>query len=144
MAFAASTRRFGSFGRQSLAVGMPVAGLHRQQEIFMSVLNIPTVIGNAISSLSSHHGHKKGVHGGGASNPLNSTTSSASASTGGQPTGSTQNLFGTLLDTVEQVVGIQTPTNTANAVNSLTTNALHAGTVTPASITAAQAALKRI
>jgi hypothetical protein len=110
----------------------------------MSVLNIPTVIGSAISSLASHHGHKKGVHGGGASNPLNSAASSASANTDGQPGGSTQSLFGTLLDTVEQVVGIQTPTNTANAVNSLTTSALHAGTVTPASITAAQAALKRI
>jgi hypothetical protein len=111
----------------------------------MSVLNIPTVIGSAISSLASHHGHKKGVHGGGASNPLNSAASSASANTDGQPGGSTQSLFGTLLDTVEQVVGIQTPSSTANAVNSpLISNALHAGTVTPASITAAQAALKRI
>ena len=109
----------------------------------MSVLNIPTVIGSAISSLSSHH--KKGIHGGGTSNPLSSATSSASASTDGQPSGSTQNLFGTLLDTVEQVVGLQTPTNAANAVSSpLITNALHAGSVTPASITAAQAALKRI
>jgi hypothetical protein len=111
----------------------------------MSVLNIPTVISSAISSLASHHGHKKGVHGGGASNPLNSATSSASGNTDDQPTGSTQNLFGALLDTVEQVVGIQTPTNSANAINSpLTTNPLHAGTVTPASIIAAQAALKKI
>jgi hypothetical protein len=111
----------------------------------MSVLMIPTAIGNAISSLSSHHGHKKGVHGGGASNPLNSTTSSASASTDAQPAGSTQSLFGTLLDSVEQVVGIQTPTTMPNAVNSpLTANSLNAGMVTPASITAAQAALKKI
>jgi hypothetical protein len=110
----------------------------------MSVLNIPTAISSAISSLSSH-GHKKGIHGGGASNPLNSTSSSASASTDSQPTGSTQSLFGTLLNTVEQVAGIQTPTTAPNAVNSpLTTNALNAGTVTPASITAAQAALRKI
>jgi hypothetical protein len=110
----------------------------------MSVLNIPTALSSAISSLSSH-GHKKGIHGGGSSNPLNSSTSSASASTDGQPTGSTQSLFGTLLDTVEQVAGIQSPTNAPNAVHSpLTSNALNAGTVTPASITAAQAALKRI
>jgi hypothetical protein len=110
----------------------------------MSVLTIPTAIGNAISSLSSHHGHRKGVHGGGASNPLNSTSSSASAGTDAQPSGSTQNLFGTLLDTVEQAVGIQTATTTPNAVGSpLTAHALTAGMVTPASITAAQAALKK-
>ena len=111
----------------------------------MTLLNIPTAISNAISSLSSHHGHKKGIHGGGSSNPLNSSTSSASASTDGQPSGSTQSLFGTLLDSVEQVVGIQTPTATTNAVHSpLTANALNAGTVTPASITAAQAALQKL
>ncbi len=109
----------------------------------MSVLNIPTAIGNAITSLSSHHGHKKGVHGGGSSNPLNSAGSSASASTDGQPTGSTQSLFGTLLDSVEQVVGIQSAA--PNAVNSpLTANAVNAGAVTPASITAAQAALRKL
>jgi hypothetical protein len=111
----------------------------------MSVLNIPTALSSAISSLSSHHGHKKGIHGGGSSNPLNSSTSSASASTDSQPTGSTQSLFGTLLDTVEQVAGIQSPTASPNAVHSpLISNALNAGTVTPASITAAQAALKKI
>jgi hypothetical protein len=109
----------------------------------MSVLTIPTAIGNAISSLSSHHGHKKGVHGGGASNPLNSTSSSASASTDGQPSGSTQNLFGTLLNTVEQVAGIQTAT-TPNALNgAVAPHALNGG-LTPAAITAAQAALRKI
>jgi hypothetical protein len=116
----------------------------------MSVLNIPTAIGTAISSLTSHHGHKKGVHGGGASNPLNSTSSSASASTDGQPTGSTQNLFGTLLDSVEQVVGLQTAAPAASAVGSPltakppTATPLTAGTLTPASIIAAQAALKQV
>jgi hypothetical protein len=110
----------------------------------MSVLTIPTAIGNAISSLTSQHGHKKGIHGGGASNPLNSTSSSASASSDGQPSGSTQSLFGTLLDTVEQVAGIQTATPPANAVTSLQTHPLNAGLVTPASITAAQAALKKL
>jgi hypothetical protein len=110
----------------------------------MSVLTIPTAIGNAISSLSSHHGHKKGIHGGGATNPLNSTTSSASAGTDAQASGSTQNLFGTLLDTVEQVAGIQTAGTVPNGVNALTAHSLNGGLVTPASITAAQAALKKI
>jgi len=111
----------------------------------MSVLTIPTAIGNAISALSSHHGHKKGVHGGGASNPLTSTSSSASTGTNAQPSGSTQNLFGTLLDTVEQVAGIQTAAATPSAVSSpLTAHSLNGGIVTPASITAAQEALKKI
>jgi hypothetical protein len=115
----------------------------------MSILNIPTAIGSAISSLTAH-GHKKSVHGGGASNPLNSTSSSASAGADGQPTGSTQNLFGTLLDSVEQVVGIQTAAQATGAAGSplaakpITAPALTAGTLTPASIIAAQAALKRV
>lgn len=120
----------------------------------MSILNIPTAVGNAISSLS-HHGHKKGVHGGGSSNPLNAS-SSASSSTDGQPTGSTQNLFGTLLDSVEQVVGIQTASTATTAVNPAsavtaplaakppTAATLSAGSLTPASIIAAQAALKQV
>jgi hypothetical protein len=111
----------------------------------MSVLTIPTAIGNAISSLSSHHGHKKGVHGGGASNPLSGSPSSTSASSEAEPSGSTQNLFGTLLDSVEQVVGVQSAATTPNAVNSpLAVHSRSAGLVTPASISAAQSVLKKI
>jgi len=54
-------------------------------------------------------------------------------------------LFGTLLDTVEQVAGIQTAAATPSAVSSpLTAHSLNGGIVTPASITAAQEALKKI
>jgi hypothetical protein len=75
----------------------------------MTVLAIPNAISSAISSLS-HHGHKKGVQG--AQNSLASTSSD-------DQSGSTQSLFGSLLDTAEQVVGIQTPTSTnpASAAN---------------------------
>jgi hypothetical protein len=86
---------------------------------------------------------------------LNSTSSSASAGADGQPTGSTQNLFGTLLDSVEQVVGIQTAAQATSAAGSPltakpltastpTAPTLTAGTLTPASIIAAQAALKQV
>jgi len=114
----------------------------------MSILNIPTAVGNAISSLSSHIGHKKGSHGGGAINPLNSTTSSitssTSASSNAQPSGSTQSLFGTLLDSVEQVAGIQMTANKPNmAAAQLSASSLNAGLITPASIASAQAALKK-
>ena len=73
----------------------------------MSVLNIPGAISSALSSLSAHHGgHKKGMHGAAENSALNSATSSTDDA---EPSGSTQSLFGTLLDSVEQVVGIQTP-----------------------------------
>ena len=115
----------------------------------MSVLNIPSAISSAISSLTSHHGHKKGVHGGGAGSALNSTSSTDD----GQPTGSTQSLFGSLMDSVEQVVGIQTPASTTaakgvyltslNGVNSATAG-LNAGKLSPAAmITAARSAIQK-
>jgi hypothetical protein len=116
----------------------------------MSVLSIPAAISSAVSSLTSHHGHKKGVHGGGGSSALNSATSGTDDS---EPTGSTQSLFGTLMDSVEQVVGIQTPasTTTANGANLTTLNGVHSATaslnaskLSPAAmITAARAAIQK-
>jgi hypothetical protein len=101
----------------------------------MSVLAIPTAISSAVSQLTSHHGHKKGVHGSGGSSALNNTSSTDD----GQPTGSTQSLFGTLLDSVEQVVGIQTPASTtANAAS------LNASKLSPAAmIAAARSAIQK-
>jgi hypothetical protein len=102
----------------------------------MSLLNIPGAIGSAISSLTSQ-GHKKGgVHGGNAA--LNSITSNTSDA---QPNGSAQSLFGTLLDSVEQVAGIQTPT-AVSGVNSSATGS-NAGTLSPAAITAARSAIQK-
>jgi hypothetical protein len=115
----------------------------------MSILSIPTAISSAVSSLTSHHGHKKGVHGDGGSSALNGTSSTDDS----QPSGSTQNLFGTLLDSVEQVVGIQTPTSTGsvnaanlptlNGVNSATAG-LNASKLSPAAmIAAARSAIQK-
>jgi hypothetical protein len=114
----------------------------------MSILNIPTAVGNVLSSLSSHIGHKKG-HGGGGINPLDSATSSTASSatsstSASQPSSSTQSMFGTLLDSVEQVAGIQMTANKPNmAAAQLSASSLNAGLITPASIAAAQAALKK-
>jgi hypothetical protein len=116
----------------------------------MSVLSIPAAISSAVSSLTSHHGHKKGVHGGAGSSALNSTSSSTDD---GEPTGSTQSLFGTLMDSVEQVVGIQTPASTtaAHGVNltalhglNPATASLNASKLSPAAmISAARSALQK-
>jgi hypothetical protein len=103
----------------------------------MSLLNIPSAIGSAISSLTSH-GHKKGGVGGSGNAAMNSITSSTND---GQPTGSAQSLFGTLLDSVEQVAGIQTPT-AVSGVNSSATGS-NAGTLSPAAITAARSAIQK-
>ena len=104
----------------------------------MTLLAIPNAISAAVSQLS-HHGHKKGVHGGTGSSALDSTSSSDDQS------GSTQSLFGSLLDTAEQVVGIQTPTTTATpaaGVNAALTNP-NSGQTTAQMITAARAALHK-
>jgi len=104
---------------------MPDTHQNRQQESFMSILNIPGAIGSALSSLSSHYGHKQGVHGGTENSALNSSSSSTDSS---QPSGSTQSLFGTLLDSVEQVVGIQSPASTTSA------SGVNPATVAPSAI----------
>jgi hypothetical protein len=101
----------------------------------MTVLAIPNAISSAISSLS-HHGHKKGVHG--AQNALDSTSGADDQS------GSTQSLFGSLLDTAEQVVGIQTPTSTNPATANSTLTSANASKLSPAQmISAARQALQK-
>jgi hypothetical protein len=103
----------------------------------MTLLAIPSAISSAVSSLS-HHGHKKGVQGSGSST-LNSTTSADAQD------GSTQSLFGSLMDTAEQVIGIQTPTSPTpptGAAAALT--GVHAGKLSPAAmISAARSALQK-
>jgi hypothetical protein len=103
----------------------------------MTLLAIPNAISSAVSELS-HHGHKKGVHGGSGSSALSSTSSSDDQS------GTTQSLFGSLLDSAEQLVGIQSPTTTAAAagVNASLTNP-NSGQTTAQMISAARAALHK-
>lgn len=105
----------------------------------MTLLAIPNAISSAVSQLS-HHGHKKGVHGGTGSSALDSTSSSDDQS------GSTQSLFGSLLDTAEQVVGIQKPTTTTTTPTAGVHAALsnpNSGQTTAQMITAARAALHK-
>jgi hypothetical protein len=100
----------------------------------MTLLAIPNAISSAIDSLS-HHGHKKGIHAAG--NSLDSTSSTDAQS------GSTQGLFGSLLDSAEQLVGIQTPSATP-AAGATPSTAPHAGKLSPtAMITAARSALQK-
>ncbi len=86
----------------------------------MTLLAIPSAISSAVSSLS-HHGHKKGVHG------TDNSTLDSTPSTGAD-SGSTQGLFGSLLDSAEQLVGIQSPTSTSHASGaSVASTAANAG-----------------
>jgi hypothetical protein len=99
------------------------------------LLAIPNAISAAVSQMS-QHGHKKGVQG---SSSANSTSSTDDQS------GTTQGLFGSLLDTAEQVVGIQTPTSSPAASPAAVTGATaNASTQSPtaAMISAARAALR--
>jgi hypothetical protein len=90
------------------------------------MLPIPnlTSASSALPTLNIHtHGHKKGSHVG---SPDDSTSSSAAQA----PAGSVQNLFGTLLQSVEQVIGLQlSPAKPAAAA---TTAAAGAGAGTTA------------
>jgi hypothetical protein len=104
------------------------------------LLAIPNAISAAVSEMS-QHGHKKGVKGALSSDSTSSTDQS----------GSTQSLFGSLLDSAEQVVGIQTPTTTAapgsvaasGAAANLTRLSAATTTSTAAMINAARAALHK-
>ena len=89
----------------------------------MSALSIPTTLPAlpAVITQPHGHGHRKGID-------LNA--SDASSSTAAQiPVGSAPNLFGSLISTLEQVIGIQPPA-APNAAQLAATTA--AGTPGPA------------
>jgi hypothetical protein len=99
----------------------------------MSTPAIPAAASAALSALPIHphgHGHK---HDGLA---LDSLTDSGSSSSAQTPSGSTQSLFGTLLDTLEQVAGIQ--------LTAATQSPRTAAATAPASPSALQAAGSKI
>jgi hypothetical protein len=106
------------------------------------LLAIPNAISAAVSEMS-QHGHKKGVKG--------SSSTDSTSSTGDQA-GTTQSLFGSLLDSAEQVVGIQTPTTTpppsaaavTGAASTLASLNTGAQTSTASMISAARSALHKI
>ena len=104
----------------------------------MSLIPNLTSASSALPTLNIHtHGHKKGSHVG---SPDDSTSSSAAQA----PAGSVQNLFGTLLQSVEQVIGLQlSPAKPAAAATTAaattTAAAAAAGAGTAASTGAATA-----
>src|SRR5229473_5116392 len=102
----------------------------------MSLIPNLTSASSALPTLNIHtHGHKKGSHVG---SPDDSTSSSSAQA----PAGSVQNLFGTLLQSVEQVIGLQlSPAKPAAAATTAaaTTTAAAAGAGTTASTGAATA-----
>ena len=98
------------------------------------MLPIPnlTSASSALPTLAIHtHGHKKGSHVG---SPDDSTSSSSAQA----PSGSVQNLFGTLLQSVEQVIGLQL--SAAKPAAAATTAAAAAGAGTTAATASAGAA----
>jgi hypothetical protein len=71
----------------------------------MSTSSIPAAANAALSSTIPQlhgHGHKRGMQ-------LDALTDSGSTSAGKTPGGSTQDLFGTLLSSLEEVAGITLP-----------------------------------
>jgi hypothetical protein len=71
-------------------------------------LAIPPAASAALTAPNVHphgHGHKKGSE----TDSLTDPSSSSSTGAAQSPAGSTQNIFGTLLTSLEQVIGMQTP-----------------------------------
>jgi hypothetical protein len=94
----------------------------------------------ALPTLNPHlHGHKKGSHVQSADD-----SSGSSGSTAQVPAGLQQNLFGSLLNSLEQVIGVQTPTPataaTGTASAAATGTASAAATGSPVSTNSVSAA----
>jgi hypothetical protein len=100
----------------------------------MSSIPNLTSASSALPTLNIHtHGHKKGSHVG---SPDDSTSSSSAQA----PAGSVQNLFGTLLQSVEQVIGLQLSPAKPAASAAATTAAAGAGTTAATASTGAATA----
>jgi hypothetical protein len=134
----------GGIGRQYFAAW---DDRHRLiKETSMSVIaNLGSSVAAALPPINAHlHGHKKGSHVQSADD-----TSGSSDGTAQVPAGLQQNLFGSLLSSLEQVIGVQAttpataPTGATSAAPTGTTSAAATGTTTAAAGTsnAAQSAL---
>ncbi|HEX3398442.1 MAG TPA: hypothetical protein VHS76_17175 [Steroidobacteraceae bacterium] len=87
----------------------------------MSSLAIPSAVTATLPAVNIHshgHGHKKG-------SPLDPTADSSSSTAAQIPVGSTQNLFGTLFNSLQQIIGARAVPAAANqaAANQTTANA---------------------
>jgi hypothetical protein len=70
------------------------------EEVIMAISAITTALTSATSALTHGHAHKRGIHG-------DSQDPTAANPTGQAPAGTTQNLFSSLLDTAEQLLGVK-------------------------------------
>jgi hypothetical protein len=103
-----------------------------------SIANL-TSASSALPSLNIRpHGHKKGSH-------VGSTDDSGSNTAGQVPVGTVQNLFGTLLQSLEQVIGVQlgatAPAATATAATAASAATATAATASSSAATASTRAL---
>ena len=76
----------------------------------MSSLPIPSAVTATLPSVDTHphgHGHKKG-------SPLDPTADSSSDTTAQASAGSTQNLLGTLFNSLQQIIGARAASAAAN------------------------------
>lgn len=83
----------------------------------MSLLAIPSAVNSTLPTLNIHphgHGHKKG-------SALDPSADSSSSTPAPIPVGSTQNLFGSLFSSLEQLIGAQ-PAPATGAPASATAN----------------------
>ena len=103
-----------------------------------AVTNLSSVSPSALPPVNLHgHGHKHGSH---VESTDASNDSTSNDALGQAPAGSTQNLFGTLMQTLEQVIGLQSSTTTPATTASAATPAAAASATTSASAATASAA----
>jgi hypothetical protein len=103
-----------------------------------SVSNLSSAASAALPSVNLRgHGHKHGSH---VESTDASNDSTSNDALGQAPAASTQNLFGTLMQSLEQVIGLQPSTTTPAATASAATPAATASATTSASAATASAA----
>jgi hypothetical protein len=96
-----------------------------------AVTNLSSVSPSALPPVNLHgHGHKHGSH---VESTDASEDSTSNDALGQAPAGSTQNLFGTLMQSLEQVIGLQPSTTTPATTASAATPATAASATTSAS-----------
>jgi hypothetical protein len=97
----------------------------------MSSLAIPSAVTSTLPAVNIHphgHGHKKG-------SPLDPAADSSSDTTAQIPVGSTQNLFGSLFNSLQQIIGaraVPAATNPAASIGNAAASSAAAGSAAAA------------
>jgi hypothetical protein len=96
----------------------------------MSSVTLPSAVSSTLPAVNIHphgHGHKKG-------SPLDPTTESSSDTAAQIPVGSAQNLFGSLFNSLQQIIGAQPGPAAMNPAASLTNAASSAAAGSAAAV----------